>query len=71
MNFKSSKFTCISFASVTALQFLHIMLDLQNCCSEERLSTAPWRFLYPLLVNFCLQIAYRKVSNLQKVLISL
>ena len=39
-----------------------IMPDLQNHCSKEHLSTAPWCFL---LVNFRLQIAYGKVRNSQ------
>ena len=41
------------------------MLNLQNCCSDEHLSTVPWSFLCPLLLSFCLQIAHRKVKNLQ------
>ena len=41
------------------------MLDLQNCCSDERLSIAPWCFFYPLLLSFHLQIVCRKVRNLQ------
>ena len=41
------------------------MSYLRNRYSEERLSTAPRCSFYPLLVNFHLQIAYRKVRNLQ------
>ena len=41
-------------ASATALEFLHNKgnhVGFTNCCSEKRLSTAPWCFFYPLLVN--------------------
>ena len=42
------------------------MLDLPNYCSEERLFTAPWCYLYNLLLlSFYLHITYRKVRNLQ------
>ena len=41
------------------------MLDLQNCCSNEYLSTVPYVSFYPSLIRFYLQIAYRKMRNLQ------
>ena len=43
-----------------------IMLDLQNCCSKERLY--PLRHgasFYPLLVSFHIQVTYIKVRILQ------
>ena len=85
MNFKNSKFTCIlsasqpavrpGSASAMALEFLH---NKGNCVGFTKLlipkNAYPLRHgasFYPLLVSFCFHIAYRKVRNLQKLLISL
>ena len=77
MNFKSTKFTHILFASqpviqpavrprCTALEFLHNKVNhIKTVVLKHIYSLCHGASFYPLLLSFCLQIAYRKVRNLQ------
>ena len=81
MNFKILKFTHIlsvsqpavrpGSTSATALEFLHNKgnrIRFTKLLFQKTFIHCAIASFYPSLVSFCLQIAYRKVRNLQKVL---